>query len=80
MALYTVNVIAELQEGKKDRVTHFEQNVYNQVKLFQGQVVIPNKQEKTEGEEEDYDSSGYDSEEDEEEEEEGRKEDKKEEG
>lgn len=48
MALYTVNVIAELQEGKKDRVTHFEQNVYNQVKLFQGQVVIPNKEEKEE--------------------------------
>ena len=48
MALHTVNVIAELQEGKKDRVAHFEQNVYNQVKLFQGQVVIPNKEEKEE--------------------------------
>lgn len=39
MAIYTTEVIAELQEGRRDKVTAFEEGIYQNVKQFKGQVI-----------------------------------------
>ena len=36
MSNYTIAVIDELQKGRKDKVEHFEKNIYEHVKLFKG--------------------------------------------
>lgn len=43
MSLYTMKVIGELQEGRRDRIVEFEENVYRKVKEFQGEVVVQDK-------------------------------------
>lgn len=39
MARYAFAVITELQEGKNDKVNSFEQDVYQNVKQFRGEIV-----------------------------------------
>jgi len=42
MANYTIKVIEELQKGRNDLITSFEQNIYLNVKQFKGEIVKSN--------------------------------------
>ena len=70
MSNYTISVIDELQKGKKDKVEHFQKNIYEHVKLFKGQVI---EKEEEQGEYSGSDEEEYSDEEDGEEEEEKQK-------
>ena len=64
MSNYTIAVIDELQKGRKDKVEHFQKNIYEHVKLFKGQVI---EKEEEQGEYSGSEEQEYSDEEDEEE-------------
>jgi hypothetical protein len=39
MANFTIEVMEQLQEGRRDKVVAFEEGVYRNVKQFKGQVI-----------------------------------------